>query len=208
MTNLEERANTITHGIGLCLSIIGFFILIKQTSWQENPWLMGSALVYGLTTIVLYAASTVYHSLPLGKSKQLLQRIDHAAIYLFIAGTYTPFTLGPLRNQAYWGWALFIFIWLFGIIGIFIKLLFMGRLKKLSLVSYVGMGWAAVIAIKPLYDTLSINGLYWLFGGGLCYSIGVIFYKLERLPLSHAIWHVFVIAGSFCHYICIFLYIY
>lgn len=206
--NSEELANSITHGIGFLLSGIGLVILLVQSTGQQSMWLTVSSLIYGTSMLVLYGASTLYHSIHIPKLKSFLQRVDHAAIYLLIAGTYTPFTLVLLREVDWWGWSLFIVIWVLAIAGMIIKIFFMGRLKRASLVSYVVMGWLAIIAIKPLYASLSLSGMYWLMAGGALYSLGVIFYKWEKLPYSHAIWHLFVMGGSICHFCCVMLFIY
>jgi len=204
----EEIANTITHGAGFILSIFACYALIYYSYGPEKNWLLASAIIFGCSMLMAYGSSSLYHGIQQAKIKALLQRVDHASIYLLIAGTYTPFSLVLLRNADWWGWFLFITIWILAIAGVIIKLFFMGSLKKASLVSYVVMGWLAIVAIKPLSEFLTTEGLYWLLAGGISYSIGVIFYKWEKLPYSHAIWHIFVLGGTVCHFFCVLLFIY
>ena len=205
----EEIANCITHGIGVIFGFIVTFLLLNIALTTNGIWLIVAAILYGVSIILLFLASTVYH-LPSNNKQQKIffQKLDHAAIYLLIAGTYSPFTLVLLRNNGWWGWSLFVSIWIMAILGIFIKLYYMDQFRKLSVAFYLIMGWLAIIAIKPLYDSLSLSGMYWLLGGGACYTIGVIFYKWRSLPFSHAIWHLLVLAGCICHFYCVLYYIY
>ncbi len=202
---IEELANSITHGIGLVLSIAGFAILIAFAAMRGGRLQIVSCAVYGSTLICVYAASTLYHALASPRLKRALKIFDHCAIYLLIAGTYTPFTLVVLRGG--WGWSLFAIVWLLAMAGIVFKLWFVDHFKILSTVLYLAMGWIAVIAIKPLLTSIPSHGVYWLVAGGLLYSIGVAFFAAPRLRFGHAIWHVFVIAGSTCHYFAVLFYV-
>lgn len=202
---IEELANSITHGIGLVLSIAGFAILLVFAVMRGGALQIVSCAVYGSTLICVYAASTLYHALPSPGLKRTLKIFDHCAIYLLIAGTYTPFTLVVLRGG--WGWSLFAIVWLLATAGIVFKLWFVDHFKILSTVLYLAMGWIAVIAIKPLLSSIPSHGVYWLVAGGLLYSIGVAFFAAPRLRFGHAIWHVFVIAGSTCHYFAVLFYV-
>ena len=203
--SVEELANTITHGIGLALSIAGFIALLVVAAFRGGALRIISCAIYGATLVCLYAASTLYHSLSSPRVKRALKIFDHSAIYLLIAGTYTPFTLVTLRGG--WGWSLFATVWALAMAGIVFKLWFIDHFKILSTVLYLAMGWIALIAIKPLVSTIPPHGLYWLVAGGLLYSIGVAFFAAQRLPFGHAIWHVFVIAGSTCHYFAVLFYV-
>jgi hemolysin III len=202
---MEELANSITHGIGLILSIVGFAILLVFAVMRGGAMQIVSCAVYGSTLICVYTASTLYHALPSPRLKRALKIFDHCAIYLLIAGTYTPFTLVVLRGG--WGWSLFAIVWLLAMAGIAFKLWFVDHFKILSTVLYLAMGWIAVIAIKPLLSSIPSHGIYWLVAGGVLYSIGVAFFAAPRLRFGHAIWHVFVIAGSTCHYFAVLFYV-
>lgn len=201
----EEVANSVTHGIGALLSIAGLVILIAYSSIHGDAWHIVSCTIYGVTLILLYTASTLYHSLPLPGIKGLLRAFDHSAIYLLIAGTYTPFMLVNLRGP--WGWSLFGTIWGIALLGIILKTTTFGRLPGVSLGFYLTMGWIVVIAIKPLLAVLDTGGMELLVLGGLAYTTGVIFYVWEKLPYSHAIWHLFVLAGSAFHFFAILFYV-
>jgi hemolysin III len=203
--SVEELANTITHGIGLALSIAGFIALLVVAAFRGGALRIISCAIYGTTLVCLYAASTLYHSLSSPRVKRALKIFDHSAIYLLIAGSYTPFTLVTLRGG--WGWSLFATVWALAMGGIVFKLWFIDHFKILSTVLYLAMGWIALIAIKPLLSTIPPHGLYWLVAGGLLYSIGVAFFAAHRIPFGHAIWHVFVIAGSTCHYLAVLFYV-
>lgn len=201
----DEWANSLTHGIGLILSFIGFIILIA-TPFQENDhWRLMNFAVYGASLIVLYAASTCYHAIRHPKLKKLFRTIDHCAIYLLIAGSYTPFTMLLLGGT--WGWTLFSIVWSLAGLGIFFKIFFRHRFAILSTILYLFMGWLVVIAVEPLIERFHIAGLCWLLAGGLCYTIGVIFYALDKRRFHHAIWHLFVLGGSTCHYLAILFYL-
>ena len=201
----EEVANSITHGIGAVLSIAGLVILIAYSTSRGDAWHIVSCTIYGITLILLYTASTLYHSIPVPGIKGLLRAFDHSAIYLLIAGTYTPFMLVNLRGP--WGWSLFGTIWGIALLGIILKTTAFGRLPGVSLGFYLTMGWIIVIAIKPLWAVLDTGGMELLVLGGFAYTAGVIFYVWEKLPYSHAIWHLFVLAGSAFHFFAILFYV-
>ena len=197
----EEIANSITHGVGLIASIVALPILVIKARASSDPSAMQGAVVFGATLILLYATSTVYHALPLSKGKRLFRVLDHSAIFLLIAGTYTPFALGPLRGP--WGWTLLAIIWTLALLGIISKVAVGFGIPRLSTALYLGMGWLIVIAIKPLIDNVPRAGILWLATGGLAYTGGVIFYAMNRVRYHHMIWHLFVAAGSACHYVAV-----
>ncbi len=201
----EDLANSLTHGLGLLLSLIGAPVLITLAARSGNLWHVMSCSIYGASSIILYVASTLYHTIPLPDFKRLLRTIDHAAIYIMIAGTYTPFLLITLHGEL--GWTLFALLWGMALAGIVFKIFFIGRFRILSTLGYLGMGWLAVIVIKPLLAHIPFAGFMWILAGGLAYSWGVIFYAWKSLPYNHAIWHLFVLAGSVCHYFAILLYV-
>jgi hemolysin III len=194
----EELANTVTHGIGLLLSITGLVILIVLAAMRGNALRIAGCAVYGATLVCLYAASTLYHGISASRWKRALKIFDHSAIYLLIAGTYTPFLLVNLRGT--WGWSLFGVIWGLALGGILFKLWFVDHFQVLSTTVYLLMGWLAVIAARPLILLVPASGLVWLAAGGLLYTAGVVFFAWKRIPYHHVIWHVFVLAGSTCHY--------
>jgi len=201
----EERLNTVTHLIGAVLALAGLVVLVVLASLQGDPWKIVSFGVYGITLTALYLSSTIYHGIR-GKTKVLLQKFDHAAIYLLIAGTYTPFTLVTLRGA--WGWSLFGVIWGLAFIGIVQETLLRTKKRVLSVVIYLLMGWIVVAAIRPFARALPGAGLSWMIAGGLSYTFGVVFYALDKkIPYGHGIFHVFVLAGSACHYLAILLYV-
>jgi hemolysin III len=204
-TSGEELANVITHGIGAALGIAGLSTLVVGAARYGDIWRMVSFSIYGATLVILYLASFFYHGARSPRAKRLLQFFDHTAIYLLIAGTYTPFTLVSMRGA--WGWTMFGLIWGLAIVGILLNVFFFGRLGVISTILYLLMGWLVVIAIKPVTDALSVRGLAWLVAGGLSYTVGVIFYAWHRLPYAHPIWHLFVLAGSVFHYFAIFFYV-
>jgi hemolysin III len=204
-TFVEELANSITHGVGLALSVAGFVVLLVLSIMRGSAWHIVGCGIFGITLVLAYLASTLYHSLYRSKLNRVLQILDHSAIYLLIAGTYTPFTLINLRG--FWGWTLFGLVWTLSITGIILKFLHGDRFKVLSTVGYVALGWLAVIAIKPLFAAVPLACLAWLLAGGLCYTVGVIFFAWKRLPFSHAVWHLFVMGGSICHYVAVLFYV-
>ncbi len=201
----EEFWNILTHGLGLILSIPALVLLIVYSSLYDSVWHIVSFSIYGATLVILYAASTLFHSAKNKDTRLKLNVFDHSSIYLLIAGTYTPFLLVTLRGP--WGWSLFGVIWGLAIIGVVVKLFFTGRFDKISTAVYVLMGWLIIIAIKPLIENLSPDGLFWLTAGGISYSIGAALYLIKKIPYNHAIFHIFVLAGSICHFIAIFFYI-
>ena len=201
----EEVANSITHGIGALLSIGGLAVLVGFASLRGDAWHVISCSIFGSTMIILYVASTLYHSIPIQSIKGILRQIDHSAIYLLIAGTYTPFMLVSLRGT--WGWTIFCVIWGIAISGILLKATPYGKIPWISLALYLAMGWIVVVAIKPMLAVVDQGGLLLLLLGGLTYTGGVVFYVWKKLPYSHAIWHLFVMAGSFLHFFAILFYV-
>jgi hemolysin III len=201
----EEIANAITHGIGALLSIAGLAVLVSFAALYGDAWHVVSTSIFGATLVLLYAASTVYHSVWHYQTKLLLQRLDHCAIFLLIAGTYTPFALVNMRGP--WGWTLFGVVWSLALLGIALQLFPRRRNERLSLILYLGMGWMAVAAIKPFLAGVETGGLILLLIGGLLYSLGVIFYVWRQLSYHHAIWHGFVLAGSSFHFFAVLFYV-
>ncbi len=197
----EEIGNSITHGVGLLASLVGLPVLIVRAASSGDKTVVTGVAIFGSTLILLYAASTIYHSLPVSKAKTLFRVLDHAAIYLLIAGTYTPFALGPLRGR--WGWTLLAIIWTLAFIGIATKATIGFKLPRLSTAVYLLMGWLMLVAIKPLLDNVPRAGIVWLIAGGLAYTAGVIFFSMERVRFSHMVWHLFVATGSVCHFIAV-----
>jgi len=202
---MEEVMNAVTHGIGTLLAVAGLVLLTVFAYLNGSIWHIVSFSIYGTTLVLLYLASTLYHSFTNERVKRIFKILDHSAIYLLIAGTYTPFTLVPLHGVL--GWTVFSLVWGLAIIGIVLKVFFVGRYKVLSTLCYLGMGWFIVFAIKPLLATVPAFGMIWLFAGGLFYTLGSVFYLWKRLPYNHAIWHLFVLAGSISHFIAVFFYI-
>lgn len=197
----EELVNAITHGVGLFAGLVGGVVIVGVALRQGEPWKVASAAVYSLSLVALYAASTVYHLTIHPNWKKRLRVMDHAAIYLLIAGTYTPFTLVALEGS--WGWGMFGAIWGLAAVGMVCKLFWVSPIPWLSSAVYLAMGWLALVAVGPLVRTLTAPMLGWLVAGGLAYSLGVPFYHRERMRYSHAIWHGFVLAGSGCHYVAV-----
>lgn len=204
MTRGEEIANSITHGVGAVLGIAGLVALIIGAALRGNAWHIVTCSIYGATLVLLYVASTLYHALPEGRAKHVFMILDHSAIYLLIAGTYTPLTLVTLGGG--WGWALFGFVWGLAALGIVFKSLFIGRLAILSTIVYILMGWCAMIAIRPLLQVMPWNAFLWLLAGGLAYTLGVIFFA-SKYRYAHTIWHLFVLAGSACHFVAVYKYV-
>jgi len=194
----EEVANAVTHGVGLILSVTGLVILIVLAAMRGGAWHVVSCAIYGSTLVCLYTASTLYHSIPSARWKRALKIFDHCAIYLLIAGTYTPFLLVNLRGR--WGWSLFGVVWGIALAGIVLKFWFVDHFQILSTTVYLLMGWLAVIAVRPMFSLVPTTGLVWLAAGGLLYTAGVVFFAWKRIPYHHVIWHVFVLGGSSCHY--------
>lgn len=204
-TTAEEVANSITHGIGILLSCGGLAILVVFASLYGNGWHVTASTIFGTSLILSYTASTLYHGIPSAHAKRILKVIDHAAIYLLIAGTYTPFTLISLRGP--WGWSLFGTIWGLALLGVVLKITMLGKLARISTLVYLAMGWIVLIAIKPLLAVVAPGGMMLLLFGGLAYSIGVIFYVWKKLPYNHAVWHLFVLAGSLFHFFAVLFYV-
>jgi hemolysin III len=201
----EEIANSVTHGVGLALSIAGLAVLATLAGLRGDPWSIVGACIFGTTLVLLYLASTLYHAIPYPRPKRVLRVLDHSAIYLLIAGTYTPFTLVTLRGV--WGWVLFGLVWGLAVLGIITTTAAMDRLKILSIVLYVAMGWLVAIAAKPLIASLSRGGLTLIISGGIVYTSGLLFYAWRRLPYHHTIWHLFVLAGSLLHFFAVLFYV-
>ncbi len=201
----EETLNVITHGIGFLLSIAALVILVVSASKYGTAKHITSFAIFGSSLIVLYAASTLYHYAKNPETRLKLNIFDHAAIYVLIAGTYTPFTLVVLKGWV--GWTIFGVSWGLALAGIIFKVFYFGKYDKLSTIAYVLMGWVIIFAIKPLIENFPTPGLIWLFGGGLAYSIGAFFYAYKGIRFNHAIFHVFVLLGSFCHFMAVFLYV-
>lgn len=201
----EDFASSIIHGIGFILSIIGMCLLIAFASTYGNAWHVVSCSIYGSTLVFLYAASTLYHSIQLAKAKRVLRTLDHSTIFLLIAGTYTPFTLVSLRGP--WGWSLFGVIWALAVIGILFQTTMFRKRAIVSVTFYVAMGWVGMVAIKPMLSVVDMGGLVLVLLGGVTYTTGVVFYVWRQMPYNHAIWHVFVLAGSALHFFAILLYV-
>ena len=201
----EETAHVVTHGIGLMLSVAGLVVLVVLASLRGDAWHVVSASIYGTTLILLYGASTVYHALPPSRAKGVWRLLDHSAIYLLIAGTYTPFTLVNLRGG--WGWSLFGVVWGLAALGVVFENVATRRSRMVSLVLYVGLGWLVAIAVKPLLSAVDTGGLILVALGGLAYTGGIVFYRWRELPYNHALWHVAVLAGSACHFFAILFYV-
>jgi len=201
----EEITNAITHGVGILFGIFALIFLIVTNYNNSDLYEMLSYIIYGSTLIILYISSTLYHGIPIKKAKEQLRKFDHASIFLLIAGTYTPIALIALRGKI--GWTMFIVIWSIALLGIIFKVFYINKLKILSVVMYILMGWIIIFAIKPLIHALSVKSLIFLIVGGLFYTVGVLFYALQSkgFKYSHSIWHLFVLAGSVFHFVMIYL---
>jgi hemolysin III len=197
----EEQASALTHGVGALFALAGGAIMVALAAMHGDGWQLAAAIVFSISLLLLYIASTLYHAIQRPRAKSALKVLDHCAIYLLIAGTYTPFTLVGLRGEV--GRNLFIAIWSLAAAGIAFKLFFTGRFKLLSTAIYVAMGWMVVLAIKPVWNALDAWTLGWLFAGGVAYTLGTVFYHRPSMRYSHAVWHLFVVAGSVCHYIAV-----
>lgn len=202
---MEERLNAVTHGVGALLALAGLSILILSSHFYGGIWHLVSSSIYGTSLVLLYLASTLYHSFTNEKIKYIFKIIDHAAIYLLIAGTYTPFTLVLLHGNL--GWTVFGVIWGLAFIGIVFQIFFVKRFKILSTICYIIMGWFMIICIKPLVAVLPTMGICWLIIGGLFYTVGALFYLYRWFPYNHMVWHLFVLAGSASHYISVLWYV-
>lgn len=190
-----------THGAGALLAALGVAYLVTQALGEGDPWKVASFAIYGGTLVLLYATSTLYHGVTKLKLKARLRVLDHSAIYLLIAGSYTPFLLLPLRGP--WGWVLFGLVWAVAVAGVIYKLTLLDRFPRFSTLSYIAMGWMALLAAAPLAERLSPATLAWVIAGGIIYTAGTLIYRLERVPYAHVVWHVFVLAGSVCHFVAI-----
>jgi len=204
-TFMEEVFNSITHGTGILLSIAALVLLIVFSSIYGTARHVVSCTIFGVSLILLYTASTLYHSFRNPGIKRVLKVFDHSCIYLLIAGTYTPFLLITLRGIL--GWVMFGVIWFIAAAGVVFKVLFINRFKIVSVITYVLMGWIIIFAIKPLVEALPPGGIFWLVAGGVTYTLGVIFYAWKKLPFSHAIWHLFVLGGSICHFFAVIFHV-
>lgn len=201
----DELASSVIHGIGIVLSIAGLAILVASSARYGDIRAVVASAVFGTTLILLYTASTLYHSIPGDGAKRVLRTLDHIAIFLLIAGTYTPFTLMALPGA--WGWSLFGTIWTLACMGSALELGLLKRYRKFAVLLYVAMGWVGLIAFKPLMASLQVGGLALLIGGGVAYTLGVPFYLARKMPYHHTIWHMFVLAGSVLHYLAVLLYV-
>ena len=201
----EELLNCITHGTGILFSIAALVLLIVFSSMHGGASHVVSSTVFGVALLLLYTASTLYHGFQKPRVKQIFRIFDHCCIYILIAGTYTPFLLVTLRGPI--GWTLFGIIWFLAVSGLILKVFFMNRFRILSPIAYILMGWIIIFAIKPLADTLLPGGIVWLVAGGLAYTLGVVFYAWKKLPFNHAIWHLFVLSGSACHFFAVIFYV-
>lgn len=206
----EEVSNTITHGIGIIFGIIAFLFLITIALQRGNLWAIGSCAVYGVCMLSSFITSTLYHASTNAERKKILRKLDHSAIFLYIAGTYTPFSLIVLRETGFWGWAILIIVWSAAAVGIYLSFLKMKKKNHFKTVCYLAMGWIIVIAFKPLLQTLEsmhlIDALYWLIAGGICYTAGSVFFFLDtKYKYMHPIWHLFVLGGGICHFVAVYL---
>lgn len=201
----EELLHVATHGLGVALSLAGLALLLAVAARTGDPWRVASTAVYGGALVLLYLGSTLYHSARSPGWRRAARTIDHSSIYLLIAGTYTPFTLVTLRGA--WGWAIFAVVWGLAALGIAREALATRRRRWVSVALYLAMGWVIVVAAGPLVERLSVGGVRLLVAGGLAYTVGTIFYGLKRTPYMHAVWHLFVLAGSVCHYLSVALYV-
>ncbi|MGV8056550.1 MAG: hemolysin III family protein [Smithellaceae bacterium] len=201
----EEIANSVTHGAGLLASIAGLIFLIVLSGIYGQASHIASCTIFGISLVLLYLSSTLYHSFQKPNIKKILKVLDHSCIYILIAGTYTPFMLVVVRGAI--GWTIFAIVWSLTISGIIFKAFFINRFKIISTIAYILMGWLVIFAIKPLFQALPEGGIAWLVSGGLAYTLGTIFYAWKKLPFNHAIWHLFVLTGSFCHFMAVLFYV-
>ena len=204
-SNFEEKLNVWSHFAGLVLSVIGLVLLILRAIDLENKWAIISFPIFGLSMIILYLASTLYHYSKNPKVRYRLNIFDHAAIYVLIAGSYTPFALVSLNGKE--GYSIFLIVWTIALFGIIFKIFFIGRFNILSTVLYVAMGWLIIFSSQTLLKNLNFNGLMWLVSGGISYTIGAALYSINKIKLNHAIFHVFVLLGTFCHFIAVYYYV-
>jgi len=202
---LEEKINVYTHALGLLLSVAALVLLVVKSSLTGTVWQIVSFSIFGASLIILYTASTFFHNAKNLKIRKRLNIFDHASIYILIAGTYTPYTLVTLNGTL--GWVIFGITWGIALTGVILKLFFTGKYEKISTIAYVLMGWIIIFAFKPLLRNLPFEGIAWLVAGGIAYTIGAVLYSINRLSFNHAIFHVFVLLGSFCHFISIYFYV-
>jgi hemolysin III len=201
----EEATNIITHAIGFFLGIAALVLMVVRASLHGDAWHVVGASIFGAGLVILYAASTIYHSVRGAKARKVFRVIDHATIYVLIAATYTPFALVTLNGWV--GWTIFGIVWGLAVVGIVLKVFFTGRAEVLLTLMYICMGWMIIFAIKPLVENLSAGGLAWLVAGGMAYTVGAIFYGIGKLKFNHAIFHLFVLAGSICHFVSVYSYV-
>jgi len=201
----EEKANSITHGIGAFLSLVGLCVILTLSITQKDPYRIISSSIYGISLVLLYLSSSLYHGSKKETTKKILRIFDHSSIYLLIAGTYTPFCLVTLRSIG--GLAVFCTLWTLTAIGITLKIFFTGRFNGVSTLMYLLMGWIVMLVMKQFVIAITLTGFLWVLAGGLFYSLGVIFYALEKKPFFHTIWHFFVMGGSACHFLAILFYV-
>jgi len=202
---LEEITNIVSHAIGLCLSVVALVLMVLKVMPDDNAWHFVSVVIFGFSLIALYAASTIYHSMRDPKVRARLRIVDHATIYVLIAGTYTPYTLITLNGWV--GWTIFGLSWGMALTGVILKLFYTGKYNVLSTLMYIFMGWMIIFAIKPMVGNLPVNGLIWLFAGGVAYTTGAVLYGIKQIPFNHAIFHLFVLLGSFCHFVSVYFYV-
>lgn len=201
----EEIFNAVTHGIGVVLAVFGLILLVVKSAASGKALYIVSTAIFGITMILLYTISTLYHSLTSERAKNVFKILDHSSIFLLIAGTYTPFTLLVLKGS--WGWSIFGIVWGLAVTGIVIESIFIKKLKFLTLILYLSMGWIIIVALKPLIRSISPGGLHWLIAGGVFYTFGIIFYVMKKIKYTHGIWHLFVLFGTSCHFFAVYYYV-
>jgi hemolysin III len=204
-TAAEETASVVTHAVGVLLAAVGLVMLVIYATFAHDPRRIVAVSIYGASLVLMYSASSLYHLANHPRLKRRLRVLDHASIYLLIAGTYTPILLISIRGG--WGWGLFGVVWGMACTGVILKLFFIERFALLSTAIYIAMGWMVLVAAGPLFAHVPHGGIAWLFAGGIIYTGGVIFYLWDHLPFNHAIWHLFVIGGSVCHFLAVLFYI-
>lgn len=202
---MEERINISSHAFGFLLSVVALVMLVIHAGADGDVWHIVSFSIFGASLIILFAASTIYHSAKDPVSRARLRVVDHASIYVLIAGTYTPFTLVTLNGAV--GWTIFGITWVMALSGIVLKLFFTGRYELVSTLMYLFMGWIIVFVISPLIDKLPSGGLLWLVAGGIAYTVGAVLYGIKKIKFNHAIFHVFVLIGAFCHFVAVYFYV-
>ena len=203
-TKLEEQLNAWTHGVGAALGIAALVLLLIYAD-SDKPWSLFSVILYGISIIILFLASTFYHAVEGEKRKHYFRIVDHISIYFLIAGTYTPVLLIVLRDSL--GWSLFWTVWGIAAFGVILKLFFTGKFEVFSTLLYLVMGWLIIFDFSNLSSAIGSNGILWLFAGGLSYTVGIIFYVIQKIPYNHVIWHLFVLGGAICHFFMIFLHV-